>query len=617
MDSDKIRYFFPKVKNRFQVERNRLWKFCKVDCFALHGFISFENAGSFKSRLQELFGIYDGALLEGLTKEEEHSIISTADLSLQHIFDILGSGPIKLDPIDWQVDFISGKRWEKRFYCELPFIEGADIKVPWELSRCQHLLWLGEAYLLTGDEKYAKEVVDEINWWVDDNPFMYSVNWKCAMDVAFRAVNWMYALNMVAGYKGFDDTFASKVSKSFWLHGFFIRNNLEKQIPYSNNHYASDIVGLLYIGSLFIGSAKGKCWFNYARKEYQKEVLNQVLPSGVHYERSVSYHRLMTELISYPSYMLQRIGVQIPDAIQERIQRMYEYVSTYTKPNGLAPLVADNDDGRFVPFVKRDYRQHNYLNDIHSVENRIAAVGCKPYSFDSLSETHFYPDAGVAVIRKGDNYLYVNHGGYSKRPKDSDMIIGTHTHNDLLSFELCMNRKDVLIDAGTYLYTSSKSSRDEFRSTAKHNTIVVDGEEQNGLYGTFQLKRNVRKNNLFVLNDGIYEGEYTTLVGKMQHKRSFDFKGDELIIKDTIKKDGEGHEACMFFHFAEGVSAVIKDNGFTTNDNVCIRFDIVPDKLELYNDKISPSFGMLTNTRSGVVTYKFEDCITITTTIKA
>lgn len=617
MDSDKIRYFFPKVKNRLRVERNRLWKYCNVEHLALFGFIPFENAGSFKARLQGMLGVYDSDLLANITREENQTIISTAELSFRHEFNLLGSGSIKLDPIDWHIDFKSGKRWRKSFYCELPLIQDADIKVPWELSRCQHLLWLGEAYLLTGDEKYAKEVVDEIKWWIKDNPFLYSVNWKCSMDVAIRAVNWMYALNTIVEYEGFDNQFTQKVSKSLWQHGFFIRNNLEKQIPYSNNHYASDIVGLLYIGCLFKGSDKGKRWFRFAKNEFFKEIRSQVLPSGVHYERSVSYHRLMTELISYPAYMLQRVCEMIPDDIHNRIQRMYEYVATYTKPNGKAPLVADNDDGRFVPFVKRDFRRHNYLNDPQSVENRFVAVDCKLYSCNPSGTSQCYPDAGVAVIRKGDNYLYVNNGGYSKRPKDSDMIIGTHTHNDLLSFELSMKGKDVLVDAGTFLYTSSKISRDEFRSTSKHNTLVVDGEEQNAFYGAFELKRNILKGELRRLGDGLFEGEYTTLVGQMHHKRFFDFSGDELIIQDTIKKDGEGHEACLYFHFAEGASAIIKDSGFTIKDRAHIRFDIVPDRIEVNDDTISPSFGELVNTITGVVTYKFENLLKIKTTIKA
>ena len=489
---EKIRYFIPKLRNRLSVEKNRIWKHCNVERLSLCGYTPFKSADVFKERLHVLLGAFSDNALEGVTTIDRQTIIDSADQALRHEFDLLGSGGVKLDPIDWHTDFKSGYHWSKKYYRELSGKPGADIKVPWELSRCQHLLWLGEAYILTDDECYAQEVIDEINWWIKDNPLMYSVNWTCSMDVAFRAVNWMYALNMISGYKGFDDAFASIVLKSLWQHGFFIRNNLEKQIPHSNNHYASDIVGLLYLGALYNNTFLGRRWYRVAQKEYYSEVRTQVLDSGVHYERSVSYHRLMTELLSYPAYMLKRTGVKIPDDINRRIQGMYEYVATYTKPNGLAPLIADNDDGRFVPFVKRDFRDHNYLNDSQSIEIIFAALDCTTYSTLS-SSSHYYPDVGVAVVKDNNNYLYINHGGYSKNPQKEDVLIGTHTHNDLLSFELCINGKDVLVDAGTFLYTSSKVDRDEFRSTAKHNTIVVDGEEQNDFVSPFVLRRNNHK----------------------------------------------------------------------------------------------------------------------------
>ena len=615
MNKENLKYFFPKVRNRLNLYRNRYFKYFNINRLAMRGYRDFTASSAFKQRLCEILGEYTPLLIGRNSERDKTVILSCADQALRHEFNLLGSGVVKLDPINWHCDFKCGMFWHKKYYLELGSRKGADIKVPWELSRCQHLLWLGEAYLLTNDEHYAQEVIDEISWWIDDNPLMYSVNWTCSMDVAFRAVNWMYALNMIAGYIGFDDAFASKVSKSLWQHGFFIRNNLEKQTPYSNNHYASDIVGLLYLGALFKDTTKGRRWYRFALREYYSEVRTQVLPSGVHYERSVSYHRLMTELFSYPVYMLKRLGVNIPDDINRRIQGMYEYVATYTKPNGLAPLIADNDDGRFVPFIKRDFRDHNYLNDSQSVENIFAALGCTTYSI-ILGRSHYYLDAGVAVVKDNNNYLYINHGGYSKNPQKEDVLIGTHTHNDLLSFELCLNGKEVLIDAGTYLYTSSKTDRDEFRSTSKHNTIVVDGEEQNDFHGPFVLKRNVHKGDLLQVSDSAFEGEYTTIKGQMYHKRRFDFKSDSLIITDSISKVGKGHKATLFLHLAKGLTPVIKEEKIQIGDDVIIEFCHQPDFINIIDDTLSPSYGVLRESKSIIASYSFDNDLNIITTIR-
>ncbi|MCK4733307.1 MAG: hypothetical protein KAT65_12710 [Methanophagales archaeon] len=89
-----------------------------------------------------------------------------------HIFDLLGSGKTELgEEINWHLDFKSGFRWNPKEYylgtrkhvdCYLKKGIHADVKIPWELSRCQHIVTLGKGYWYTGDEKYAKEFNSQI-----------------------------------------------------------------------------------------------------------------------------------------------------------------------------------------------------------------------------------------------------------------------------------------------------------------------------------------------------------------------------------------------------------------------------------------------------------------------
>ena len=615
MNREQVIYFFPKLFNRIRTERNRFWKFCDVNRIAMSGYKGICDVSAFTERLHSMLGYYDGSLLNVISASERETIFASADQALRHEFDLLGSGPIKLDTINWHVDFKCGAQWEQIYYLEIVTPKGADIKIPWELSRCQHLLCLGEAWLLSRDKKYAQEVVDEINWWIEDNPFLYSVNWKCAMEVAFRAVNWLFALNMISEYEGINSVFTKKVSKALWQHAFFIRNNLERQLPFSNNHYASNIVGLLYLGAFFRYTRKGERWFSFALSHYYRETREQVLESGVHYERSVSYHRMMTEMLSYPAYLLMRCEVSLPDDVLKRLQGMYDYVFNYVKPNGLTPLIADNDDGRFVPLMKRDFRDHEYLNNPLSLENCFVSTGMQPLFCAKQKGTKCYPDAGVAIIREGNNYLFINNGGYSKCPKETETVIGTHTHNDLLSFELALLGKDIIVDPGTYLYTSSKKDRDAFRATAKHNTAVVDFEEQNDFLQTFYLKRNVLIGKL-KQSDGGYEGSYRTIKGKMSHTRRFNLNDERLIIDDLLMKEGNNHQAQIYFHFAQGLNPVLKDNKVFFDDiNVVMSFDSTPEKLDIIEDTLSPSYGVLIPSKSLEVAFVFNNEIHIQTTI--
>ncbi|GAJ15349.1 unnamed protein product, partial [marine sediment metagenome] len=191
-------------------------------------------------------------------------ITAEADKICEHIFDFLGSGPVevyygmkakgfeghcydtqiyrgeltlirhsqftihKYQPIDWHIDFKSGYRWNpKRYYEDIRYGHklGVDVKVPWELSRFQHLITLGEAYFLSRDEKYVKEFVNEITDWIENNPPEFGVNWNCTMDVAIRVCNWLLAWDFLKGASLISNEFIIKFFKSLFQQGRHIRNN--------------------------------------------------------------------------------------------------------------------------------------------------------------------------------------------------------------------------------------------------------------------------------------------------------------------------------------------------------------------------------------------------------
>lgn len=92
-----------------------------------------------------------GAIVSGLERHCPDAMalsVNAADRVCAHVFDLLGSGPVALgQTIDWHADFKSGHRYDPRAYhtdlSPASYPGGHDIKVPWELSRCQHLVWLG------------------------------------------------------------------------------------------------------------------------------------------------------------------------------------------------------------------------------------------------------------------------------------------------------------------------------------------------------------------------------------------------------------------------------------------------------------------------------------------
>ena len=219
------------------------------------------------------------------------------------------------------------------------FGDGSDIKVPWELSRFQHLPLLAAAHRLTGDARYLDEIGAQLRSWIARNPVEHGPNWACTMDVAIRAANWVAALVMCCESAAREPWFDGAL-RSLLLHGRFIRSHLEYG-EIRGNHYLSDIVGLLPVAAVFSGSAEGRRWSRWAAAELVREMEHQVRPDGSDHEASIPYHRLVTELFV--------CGTQAADALapgaltpgyRARLDAMLRFTAAYTRPDG------DAADGR-------------------------------------------------------------------------------------------------------------------------------------------------------------------------------------------------------------------------------------------------------------------------------
>jgi len=492
------------------------------------------------------------------------SIVLKAEKICNRVFNLLGSGDYEFErEIKWNVDFKSGFAWENEFYKDIKTIDltnNADVKVPWELSRFQHLTVLGQAYWITGKEKYSEEFEHQITHWIQNNPVECSVNWTCAMDVAIRACNW------IVGYMYFNDSlipneFWMMFNKSLFFHGDFIYNNLEKGYP-SNNHYMSNLVGLVWIGLYFKNlnykSKKINKWLCFALNELEIEIENQVYDDGFNFEASTAYHCLTTELLLYTSILCSKNNVSFSEHFEAKLEQMCEVIMNITKPNGLIPLIGDMDSGRFIMFSsygdeeKRDFRylievagEHFDRDDFKChVLSRSTAV-CLFSEFDSLKASYkplssvAYYEGGVHILRNSEVYLAIRCGQNGTAGK------GGHTHNDQLSFELNVNGEDFIIDPGTYVYTSDFRMRNLFRSTVYHNTLAIVDLEQNDYFA----------NNLFHMQDqtnarvisfdkGSFCGEHYGYIRHtgLIHQRSVKLEKESIIICDRLVPGAEKFE---------------------------------------------------------------------------
>ncbi len=561
------------------------------------------------------------------SEEEKEKIIVHADQVVGHKFDLLGSGLVDLgQKINWHKDFISGKVWPnvKSDQIEtLDLDDESDIKVPWELSRFQHLPSLGKAYLLTSDEKYMNEFVTEITDWQFENPLGVGVNWAGPMDVAIRAVNWIWAYRFFKDSESIDEKFWIEYFHSLFNHGLFLRANLERP-PIRSNHYISNLVGLLFLGMFFKDTLDGRRWTKFAMIELEREMEAQVFADGVDYEGSIPYQRLVLELFLTATILLQANDGDFSNGFMKRLEKMVEFVGSYTKPDGSIPMFGDADDGR-LQILSEDTRvninDHRYLLAIGAVlfkrsDFKTAAgkfweeawwlLGDEGKAiFDRLPESNGrqtsigFHDGGFFVMRNESSHLIVDCGPVGFKGG------GGHGHNDALSIELFLGGYPLVTDSGTYTYSADLNARNRFRGTTAHNIIMVDDQEIAELGSGIQLWKisDVAKPRLIKFESDdckdLFIGEhfgYQESLGVICRRSIFfDKKNEFVVVKDEI--DGSGkHKLELNWHLVPSVvslnsekkeAIVNRDDGSSTIIKVIGENSLIK-KLE---DRVSFSYG--------------------------
>lgn len=506
-----------------------------------------------------------------------------AGLARDRVFDLLGSGPVSLGPrIDWHCDFKSGYRWDpRRHYSRIRFGNraGVDVKVPWELSRGHHLVLLAQAARLTDRPELAREAVDQILDWIDQNPPEFGVNWTGPMDVAIRAVNWLWTAALLAPLHSIDDRCFATILGSLLAHGRFLERNLEVSAGgFRTNHYIANLVGLLYLGCCVPELDDAGRWRSLAHDELAAEMQHQVLPDGASYESSIPYHRLVAELFVSALLVGRTNGVEFDSAFKERLSRMIDFTAAYTKPNGLAPQIGDADDGRLhvLSGFGGDARDHRHVLAAGAVafERRdwLAAAGdrwvealwlgganaCARLQDGTapVPRSAAFEQAGIYILRDGQDFVCVSAG-----PVGTDGM-GNHKHNDVLSIEVNLGGEDVLIDPGTFVYTPDPGARNAFRSTAAHSTVIVDGLEQNRIRPSWLFRLTPDATPRLVSwepspDGGSVAAEHDGYVRRsgVTHRRRVTLAAHLVAIEDVLTgAPGTAHTAAWTFAFAPACS---------------------------------------------------------------
>jgi len=500
----------------------------------------------------------------------------------------------------------------------------ADVKRPWELARFHHLLPLAKAHLLTREPRHAAEFAAQILHWLKENPYPRGIHWAMPMEAAIRGVNWIAAGAFFAADAALEEPFWQEFLRALFLHGRFVYAHREWNPVARGNHYLACVVGLLHMGALFAEQPEAQRWLRFARREFVREMNAQVREDGVAHEGSSGYHIFLTEMFLTGAMLLTRVDAGSPrgrslgarpstkvessgagpfataqDKLKAaatsnmkapevwaqlaescgkeftaRLEKMFEFVAALAAGRERTPILGDADDGRLLPYCAVEAEAATHLLSVgRALFGRSDwpgdAHGCEEVWW-RLGRAPEPPSSPGSVSRES---VAFHHSGYfffaSPRMRGSVRcgplgINGwaNHAHCDQLNVEFCWDGKPVVVDPGTYLYSGSVSTRNVFRSTRAHNTVVVDGEEQNRFWpGLLFRMMDDTRSDAKVWRAGLerveFVGEhsgYQRLRGKVGVTRrvTLDSPREMLFVGDTLRGKGT-HKLEWFFHLAPGI----------------------------------------------------------------
>ncbi|MDF1553826.1 MAG: alginate lyase family protein [Deferrisomatales bacterium] len=301
--------------------------------------------------------------------------------------------------------------------------------------------------------------------WVECNPPGTSDAWD-PFPISLRLVNWIKFLG-ANGAAAPEEVSGSAFQQALWLEQRLERHLLA-------NHFFKNLKALVFAGLFFEGPEAAR-WLATGERFLQRELPEQVLGDGGHFERSPMYHCMILEdcldLLNVASDRVEPECLRLAELLRPACRRMAGFLAGMLHPDGEIALFNDAAFGIELPAPQL-------------LEYAEAVLGETPAG---LGENHWaFPQSGYYVLAPAaDDRMLVDCG-----PVGPDYQPG-HAHCDTLAYELALGGRRVVVDTGVYEYPPG-AMRHYARSTAAHNTVRVDGEEQSEIWAAHRVGRRAR-----------------------------------------------------------------------------------------------------------------------------
>jgi len=449
--------------------------------------------------------------------------------------DLRPAPPLRVARGDWQAP--AQRRASMQDADTLRFLnETRRVVTPADWNSAEHdKLWLYNLHYF--DDLNADGAEARREWhraliarWIAENPPGHGNGWE-PYPLSLRIVNWLkWAL---AG-----NALAPEWVESLAVQVRFLSARLEWHLL--GNHLFANAKALVVAGLYFEGP-EADAWQATGLAILAREVSEQVLADGGHFELSPMYHAVILEdLLDLINLSVAYPGL-IPDTLlgdwRRAAQRMRRWLAAMLHPDGAISFFNDAAFG-----IAPD------PNDLQDYAERL---GLGPCVIPKAGVTHLAQSGYIRVQRREAVALL------DVAQIGPDYLPG-HAHADTLSFELSLFGRRLIVNSGTSVYGTGRD-RLRQRSTAAHSTVEVDGENSSEVWGGFRVARRARPFDLEIAGlEGApivhcaHDG-YRRLSGRVVHRRQWHFEEHSLAVSDLL--EGVFRHAIARFHLHPGVTA--------------------------------------------------------------
>jgi len=299
--------------------------------------------------------------------------------------------------------------------------------------------------------------VDLLDKWINENPVGLGNGWE-PYPTSLRVVNWIkwsFAGNQLS----------VNVLHSLEVQVRYLRKRLE--IHLLGNHLLANAKALVFAGLFFQGEEAAE-WLRKGMKILSRELPEQVLSDGGHFELSPMYHAIILDDLLDLINVTRVYGRTLPQAWLTTAEKMLFWL------HGMIHL-----DGEISFFNDAAFGIAPQPEQLFTYAERLG-LNCELNDRLANGLTHF-ESSGYLRWQNGDVVALLDVAKVGP-----DYLPG-HAHADTLSFELSLYGQRLLVNSGTSCYGTSEE-RLRQRGTAAHNTVEVKFGADSGWLGGHDLK---------------------------------------------------------------------------------------------------------------------------------